>query len=195
MVDEGACRDLVDSLAEAFGSHVDGPGDSCRVRRSWFRSTSRRCRRCCRGRLSTASGYGRLTLARPAGGRSGLTAVLAAHDGDTVILLQPPTRRFRSCVPRARRRSRSIRRAAPRGWEGIAVAVEDGIRLHAGAVPTDGSVTGVRRGGPRLRRGNESVCRWSSLSDVVVTPACGLAGAPPHVALAIGTPRSTPACI
>ena len=24
----------------------------------------------------------------------------------------------------------------PRGWEGLAVAVEDGVRLHAGCVPT-----------------------------------------------------------
>jgi methionine synthase II (cobalamin-independent) len=71
----------------------------------------------------------------------------------------------------------------PRGWEGLAVAAESGIRLVAGAVPTDGSVTRAQDVADVL------VDPWrgvgmplSSLADVVVTPTCGLAGRSPQTA-------------
>ena len=68
-------------------------------------------------------------------------------------------------------------------WEQIAEAVEAGVILWAGAVPTTGGDWRTAR--ERL------VGAWQriglplpSLADVVVTPACGLAEAPPSSAVA-----------
>ena len=61
--------------------------------------------------------------------------------------------------------------------------MEDGLRLFAGIVPTDGSVTRA------VDLADRFVDAWTrvgmplgSLSDVVVTPACGVAGASPQTA-------------
>ncbi len=187
IVDEGASRDLVDSLAEGVRVHaatvrrlVPGADVVLQVDEPSLPTVLS-------GRLPTASGYGRLPSLDPQVAAAGLATVLAAHDGDTVIhccSADPPLPLLRSARPAAL--SLDIAQLRPRGWEGVAVAVEDGIRLHAGAVPTDGSVTRAVEVADRITDAWQRVgMPLSSLSDVVVTPACGLAGAPPHVALAI----------
>jgi hypothetical protein len=113
--------------------------------------------------------------------------VLGAHGGDTVVhccAAAPPLALLRATGPTALSLDTSLLR--PREWEGVAVAVEDGIRLHAGAVPTDGGRTRPQDLSASL------VEAWTrtglplrSLADVVVTPACGLAAASPEVARAV----------
>jgi methionine synthase II (cobalamin-independent) len=69
--------------------------------------------------------------------------------------------------------------ASPARWESVAATVEAGQRLYAGLLPTDGtgpvSVSGVAR---RLLEEAERVgLDPGLLASVVVSPACGLAGA------------------
>ena len=90
MVDPGACRDLVASLAEGVPRHVQpDPRTAFRVPRSSSRSTSRRCRSVLAGRLPTASGFGRLRPVEEPVAVTGLRAVLEAAVGagavDTVV--------------------------------------------------------------------------------------------------------------
>jgi methionine synthase II (cobalamin-independent) len=76
------------------------------------------------------------------------------------------------------------------GWESVAAAVEDGVALWAGAVPSDGaddtdSASAVRTAADRLMRSWRDVGLGQPLlADLVVTPACGLAGATPDGAVA-----------
>jgi methionine synthase II (cobalamin-independent) len=113
--------------------------------------------------------------------------VLGAHEGDTVLHCcdaEPPVPLLRAAGPTALSLDTSLLR--PRAWEGVAVAVEDGIRLHAGLVPTDGSRVRAQQLAddfvdPWRRVGMPS----ARLLDVVVTPACGLGTRTPAVARAV----------
>ncbi|GAA6524670.1 methionine synthase [Intrasporangium sp. DVR] len=187
IVDQGACRDLVDSLAEGVRSHVatvrrliPGAAITLQVDEPSLATVLA-------GRLPTASGFGRLPSLDPHVAAAGLKAVLAAHDGDTVIhacSANPPVPLLRAAGPRAL--SLDTAQLGPRGWEGVAVAVEDGIRLFAGIVPTDGSDTrAVELAGRFVEAWTRVGMPLGSLTDVVVTPTCGLAGAPPDTARAI----------
>ncbi len=184
IADPGACRDLVESLAEgvrvlvaSVRSLVPGAEVVLQVDEPSLNAVLL-------GRLPTASGFGRLPSLDPQVAAAGLTSVLAAHHGDTVIhccSAEPPRAMLRSVGATALSLDTSLLR--PRGWEGVAVAVEDGLRLHAGAVPTDGSVTRAQDVADLVSTAWQRVgMPLSALSDVTVTPACGLAGAPPDVA-------------
>ncbi|WP_323096816.1 methionine synthase [Intrasporangium sp. YIM S08009] len=188
VVDEGACRDLVESLAEGIRQHVGAvrrlvPGAEVVVQVDEPSLPT-----VLAGRLPTASGFGRLPSLDPQVAAGGLRTVLDAAaevaDGRTVVhccAIDPPLPLLRAAGAAAISLDTSLLR--PRGWEGVAVAVEDGVRLHAGSVPTDGS---------RLRAADvadhvETAWRRvglpvADLADVVVTPACGLAAAAPDLA-------------
>ncbi|AXG13872.1 methionine synthase [Intrasporangium calvum] len=184
LVDAGACRELIDSLTEGVRLHVAAvrglvPGAQVVLQVDEPSLTT-----VLAGRLPTVSGFGRLPAIDPQVAAAGLASVLAAHDGDTVIHTcspNAPVPLLRAARPSAL--SLDIAQLTPRGWEGVAVALEDGLRLFAGIVPTDGSVTRAVDVADRF------VDAWTrvgmplgSLSDVVVTPACGVAGAPPQTA-------------
>jgi methionine synthase II (cobalamin-independent) len=184
VIDSGACRDIVESLAEGLRSHVAAvrqlvPGADIVVQVDEPLLPT-----VLAGRLPTASGLGRLPAPDPQVAAAGLAEVLAAHDGDTVVhccATDPPLPLLRSVGAGALSLDTSL--LGPRGWEGVAVAVEDGIRLHAGAVPTDGSTPraqavadGIEQAWHRLGMPQ------GGLADIVVTPACGLAGLAPDLA-------------
>jgi hypothetical protein len=79
----------------------------------------------------------------------------------------------------------------PAGWESVATGVEAGVALWAGAVPTGPGGSGAASP-PGTSAVVDAVRRpWSTLglpvaglADVVVTPACGLAGLSPAAARA-----------
>jgi methionine synthase II (cobalamin-independent) len=83
-------------------------------------------------------------------------------------------------------------RLTPSGWESVAAAVEDGVALWAGALPSIPDGDGRADSAPSLDAATDALARsWRDvglgfplLADVVVTPACGLAGATPDGALA-----------
>jgi methionine synthase II (cobalamin-independent) len=63
-------------------------------------------------------------------------------------------------------------------WEQIALAVEADVTVYAGIIPTTGAIPHPERAAePLTRRWSEIGLSTPSLADVVITPACGLAGA------------------
>lgn len=184
IADAGACRDLVASLAEGVRLHVDAVRRLVPTAAIVLQVDEPSLPAVLAGRLPTASGFGRLPALDPQTAAAGLESVLGVHDGDTVVhccAADPPLPLLRSLRPTALSIDTSILGA--RGWEGVAVAVEDGIRLYAGAVPADGSVTRAVDVADRVTDGWQRVgMPLGSLADVTVTPACGLAGVHPEVA-------------
>lgn len=187
IVDQGASRDLVESLAEGIRVHVAAVRSLVPEAEIVLQVDEPSLPTVLDGRLPTASGFGRLPSLDPQVAAAGLRAVLAAHDGATVVhccAAEPPLPLLRSVGATALSIDTSLLR--PRGWEGVAVAVEDGIRLYAGAVPTDGSLTRPQAVSDRLVEAWRRIgMPLASLADVVVTPACGLATARPDVARAV----------
>lgn len=187
VVDAGARRDLVESLAEGIRGHVATVRRLVPGAEIVLQVDEPSLPTVLAGRLPTSSGFGRLPSLDPQAAAAGLKTVLDAHDGETVLhccAADPPLPLLRAAGPSALSLDTSLLR--PRGWEGLAVAVEDGIRLHAGAVPTDGSLTRPQDVAGRLvdawrRIGMPS----ASLVDVVVTPACGLGAESPELARTI----------
>jgi len=180
--DSGATRDLVDSLAEGVRLHVTAvqrllPGASLVLQLDEPSLPA-----VIDGRLPTASGYGLVRAVDPQDTLDGLETVLgAAPEGTRPVV--------HCCAPDApivllRRTGADLAvdtaLLGPRGWEGVAVGVEEGMTLYAGSVPTDGTLTRPQAVADRL------VERWrdlgmpsSELANLVITPACGLAGLTP----------------
>jgi len=187
VVDPGACRDLVESLAEGVRVHVAAVRRLVPGARVVLQVDEPALPTVLAGRLPTASGFGRLPSLDPQAAAAGLEKVLGAHDGDTVVhccAANPPLPLLRAVRPSALSLDTSLLR--PREWEGVAVAVEDGIRLHAGLVPTDGSRTRPQElAGALVDAWARIGLAQAALSEVVVTPACGLATVSPDVARAV----------
>jgi methionine synthase II (cobalamin-independent) len=188
VVDDGACRDIVESLAEGLRVHVEAvrrlvPGAELVVQVDEPSLPT-----VLAGRLPTVSGFGRLPSLDPQVAEDGLRTVLeaaaAVAGGRTVVhccAVDPPLPLLRAAGAASLSLDTSL--LGPRGWEGVAVAVEDGVRLHAGAVPTDGSRLRVAEVTDRVESAWRRVgLPVADLADVVVSPACGLAGAAPDLA-------------
>lgn len=187
IVDAGACRDLVSSLAEGVRVHVAAVRRLVPGAEVVLQVDEPSLPTVLAGRLPTASGFGRLPTLDPQEATAGLLEVLAAHDGPTVVHCcapEVPLPLLRSVGAAALSLDTSLLR--PRAWEGVAVAVEDGVRLHAGVVPTDGSALRA----VDLAAGLADTWRRigmpaTTLTDLVATPACGLAGVSPETARAV----------
>lgn len=183
--DPGARRDVVAATAEGLAAHVADvarlvPGATVVVQVDEPALPA-----VLDGRLPTQSGYGRLRAVGRQEVREGIATVLTAA-GERVTLVHCCA----ADVPvellvdaGARGVACDLAQVGDRGWDEIGAAVESGTRLWAGALPT-GEAPDSRRAVSRL------VERWrrlglvrSSLRDVVVTPACGLAAATPRDAV------------
>jgi methionine synthase II (cobalamin-independent) len=190
VTDAGAARDLADSLAEGVLQHVQRvrglvPGAQVVVQLDEPSLTA-----VLAGRLRTVSGFGRLNPVEAPVAEEAVRRVLdGARRGGAVSAV------VHSCaadVPVALLRaagaeavSLDLSLLGARGWESVAVAVEAGVPLWAGVVPTGGALPSVaelveRITVPWRRVGLES----RLLADVVVTPTCGLAGSTPDGARA-----------
>ncbi|HET7397762.1 MAG TPA: methionine synthase [Intrasporangium sp.] len=185
VADPGACRDLAASLAEGVRAHVAAVRRLVPDAEVVLQVDEPSLPAVLDGRLPTASGYGRLPAPDPQDALSALAAVLgAAGPADTVLhccAADPPIALLRDAGPGALSLDTTL--LGPRGWEGVAVAVEDGIRLLAGAVPTDGSVGRAQDVADQVADAWHRVgMPRATLADLVVTPACGLAGCSPDEA-------------
>lgn len=182
VVDPGAVRDLVASLAEGLARHVEEvrrlvPGAEVVVQVDEPSLDA-----VLAGSLPTASGFGRLrSVDEPLvveGLRDVLDKAAAAGAGLTVVhtcASSPPVAALARTGAGAL--SLDVRQLGPATWESIAVAVEAGTRLWAGVVPSSGE-------GRPDEIADLVWSRWRRLGlaaalagEVMVTPVCGLAGA------------------
>ena len=188
VVDVGATRDLIASLAEGLRVHlaelarlvpkasfvvqIDEPGLPSVLS----------------GELPTASGFGRIRAIDPTIAAEGLRDVItAAGERHTVVHC------CASDVPLALLRDTGVKAVSldiallgPKSWESVAATVESGVDLWAGAVPTDATdakVTGVID--PLVAAWHSVGLPLSDLSRVTLTPACGLAGLTPKAARSV----------
>ena len=182
VVDVGATRDLIASLAEGTRVHlmeiarlvpkanlvvqIDEPGLPSVLS----------------GQLPTASGFGRIRAIDPTVAAEGLRDVVAAAgDRHTVVHC------CAADVPLALLRNTGVKAVSlyttllgAKGWESVAATVESGVDLWAGAVPTDDSVVKVTDDiGPLVEAWGRVGLPLSDLSRVTLTPSCGLAGLTP----------------
>lgn len=185
VVDAGACRDLVASLAEGVARHVAEvrrlvPGAQVAVQLDEPSLPA-----VLTGALPTASGFGRLRAVEEPlvveGMRTVLTAATAAGATATLVhccAAEPPI----DTLVRSGAAGISVDAAllGKAGWEAVAPAVENGLTLWAGVMPTAGAL-------PTAKAAADAVWdRWrklglavSLLDGIVVTPTCGLAGSTP----------------
>ena len=193
--DEGATREIVASLAEGIRQHLATVRRLVPGAELVLQLDEPSLPAVLAGRLPTASGYGLVRSVDPQVALSALQAVLsAAPDGPTPVL-----HCCASDAPIAVMRRTGADLAVdtallgPRGWEGVAVAVEDGRTLYAGCVSTTSAPASGRRPLGRAQEVAATVAeRWSELglpagrlADLVVTPACGLAGLTPDQARSV----------
>jgi hypothetical protein len=67
----------------------------------------------------------------------------------------------------------------PARWESVAATGEAGTTLYAGCLPTDGSGTSAGAWRQIVQAWQRTGLPLSVLADIVVSPACGLAGLTP----------------
>jgi len=199
VVDRGAVRDVVESLADGVAQHVQEvrrlvPGAEVVVQVDEPSVPA-----VLEGSLPTASGLGRLRAVPGQDVADGVRAVLdgatSAGAVGTVVhccAARPPVAVLvRSGTTAV---SVDVSRLGRPGWEAVAVAVEAGHLLWAGIVPTDAP------GDPRVAA-DRLTGAWGKLglpaarlADVVLTPACGLAGrSEPHARAVLRTVREAAA--
>ncbi|RAJ63382.1 cobalamin-independent methionine synthase catalytic subunit [Streptomyces sp. Amel2xB2] len=192
--DAGACRDVTASLVEGLRNHLVDvrrrvPGTPLVLQLDEPMLTA-----VLLGRVPTASGYrthGAVDRAVAEGALREITGACAAEDVPVVV---------HSCAPRPP--FALLRRAGAAGvsfdarlltegeYDAVGEAVEGGTVLFAGVVPGDGPPSGGLSDPAGSVGGVRSLWRRLGLSpallteSVVVTPACGMAGASPAYARA-----------
>ncbi|MET8676694.1 methionine synthase [Streptomyces sp. NPDC004647] len=187
--DPGACRDLAESLAEGLRGHLADVRRRVPGARVALQLDEPSLTAVLRGQVKSASGYRTHRAVDRAVAEGALRTVLGAA-GDSPVVVH-------SCAPEVpfallRRTgvagiSFDFALLTERDGEQIGEAVEEGTALFAGVVPgTDaalsdpaGSVMGVRTLWRRL-----GLAPGTLSESLVITPACGLAGASPAYARA-----------
>ena len=193
VADRGARRDLVESLAEGVRVHLGDirrlvPGAEVVVQLDEPALSS-----VLLGGLRTQTGFGHLPAVEAAEVEQGLRTVLAAgRDAGAVrtavhcCAADVPFSSILAAGTDALSVDLSLQ--STRAWESIAVAVEAGVVLWAGAVAATGTARTTAQVVDAVRTPWQQVgLPLAGLADVVLTPACGLAGADPRQARAVLT--------
>lgn len=187
LVDDGATRDVVASLAEGVRRHLDEVGRLVPGARLVLQLDEPGLPSVLAGTLPTASGFGRVRAVDRQRVADGLRSVVTAAGEREVVVHcchpDAPIALLRNVSAKALALDTSL--VGPAGWEALAEAVEGGIRLYAGCLPTDGT-RGARAAVASLTDAwNRLGLAMSTLDGVVVTPACGLAGLTPEGARSV----------
>jgi hypothetical protein len=188
--DPGAVRDLGQSLAEGLRRHVGEILRRLPAAQVVLQVDEPGLPAVLAGRVPTASGYGTLAAVEEPVVEAGLREILAATGAFPVVhccAARPPLALFHAAGARALSVDAGLLRESDD--EALGTAVEAGVALWLGVVPALGNpadapmsdVAGSVRPVQRLwqRLGFDPV---RIREDVVVTPACGLAGASPGYA-------------
>lgn len=197
LADPGACRDLAASLAEGLRGHLDDLRRRVPGARVVLQLDEPSLASVLLGRVRTASGYRTYHAVDRAVAEDVLRDLITVHDGETVV---------HSCAPQVP--FALLRRAGASGIsfdfarltsggvdterveDAVGEAAEAGTGLFFGVVPGEGADTGALSDPASSVMGVRSLWRRLGLSpallteSVVVTPACGLAGASPAYARA-----------
>ena len=188
--DPGAVRDLTQSLAEGARRHVADIGRRLPNARPLLQLDEPSVPAVLTGQVPTASGFGSLAAVEQQRVRSGLAAVLAAATGAGAVRTvvhccarRPPVELFREAGAGAVSLDASLLDSA--ADDALGAAVEAGVGLWLGVIPgTDADLGDLGATVRSVRR------LWARLgfaasvlpASVVLTPACGLAGASPAYA-------------
>jgi len=180
VVDEGASRDLVDSLAEGVRLHLAEVRRLVPGAQLVLQLDEPSLPAALAGHLPTASGYGTIRAVDRQVALAGLQTVLGAAGGEVVIHCCAPG----TPLPLLRQTGADLATDTSllrsQGWEALAAGIEDGMTLYAGCVPTAGAPPRPQSVAAGL------VSRWqelgmpvATLGGIVVTPSCGMAGLTP----------------
>lgn len=181
IVDEGASRDLVDSLAEGIRLHLAEVRRLVPGAQLVLQLDEPSLPAALAGHLPTASGHGTIRAVDRQIALAGLRTVLAAAgDGEAVIHCCAPG----TPLPLLRQTGADLATdtslLGSQGWECVAGGIEDGMTLYAGCVPADGSAPRARDVAAALEsRWRELGMPVATFGGIVVTPACGMAGLTP----------------
>ncbi|WP_267244692.1 methionine synthase [Streptomyces sp. PR69] len=188
LADPGACRDLAASLAEGLRAHLAEVARRVPGAQLVLQLDEPSLTAVLRGQIRTASGYRTHRAVDRQLVESTLREVGAVCDGPLVVHSCAPDVPF-ALLRRAGASAVSFdfQLITERDEEAIGEAVEAGVRLLAGVVPSAdtalsdpaGSVMGVRTLWRRLGLNPGTLAE-----SVVITPTCGLAGASPAYARA-----------
>jgi methionine synthase II (cobalamin-independent) len=196
VVDAGATRDVIASLAEGLRTHLDEVAHLVPKANLVVQIDEPALPAVLAGRLPTASGFGRIRAIDPTRAAEGLRDVVAAAgERLTAVHCCAPD------VPLVLLRETGVKAVSvdiaaltPKGWESVAATVESGVDLWAGVIPTDGppaKAHGEAHGSvsdvidPLLEAWRRVGLPISDLTKVTLTPACGLAGLTPSGARSV----------
>jgi hypothetical protein len=200
LADPGAVADLIASLAEGIAGHVADVGQRVPGARIVLQLDEPALPAVIAGEVPTASGLNRLPVPEPADLETGLSSVISAARTFTVVhccALSVPFGIIKGAGADAV--GGDLSKLGPAGEDGLAEVVEAGLGILAGVIPATGTaaapepprasdaaqvVTGLwqRMGWPVARDGPPGP--GSVAAQVVLTPACGMAGATPGYARA-----------
>jgi hypothetical protein len=195
VVDPGAVRDLIASLSEGISRHVVEVARLVPGAQIVVQLDEPGLPAVLTGALPTASGFGRLRAIDEPTLVEGLQAVLEAATAAGAIgtalhscASGLPIETLVKTGVGALSLDLSLLRTAD--WEQLAIAIEGGTQLWAGAIATPGGPAGTL---PRPDTVADSIWTpWRTLGldvaaagSVVITPACGLAGASPQSARSV----------
>jgi len=192
VVDAGATRDVIASLAEGLRVHLSELGRLVPKANLVVQIDEPSLPAVLAGRLPTASGFGRIRAIDPTMAAEGLRDVIAAAgDRHTVVHCCAPD------VPLVLLRDTGVTAVSvdialltPKSWESVAATVESGVDLWAGVIPTDSAAGKVQPSvtdviGPLVEAWRRVGLPVVDLARVTLTPACGLAGLTPSGARSV----------
>jgi hypothetical protein len=202
LADPGAVADLTESLAEGTAAHVDEVRKRVPGAQVLLQLDEPALPRVLAGAVPTASGLNRLPAPEPADTEARLAAVIQAAGAFPLVHCCGSAVPFGMIMAvGAQAVSFDLSLLRREEQDGLAEAVEAGLGILAGVVPA--TPGGAERGGARLPDPGATARRvvelWRRMGwpaapgagradvagQVVLTPACGLAGAPPGYARAV----------